>query len=130
MQGIIDRIGSKKIESPNQDYYDFINLLHYTRILSPYSMKILKDIRGKNGILQKIKYETEDGSFFGSEDGVFSRFIQPYQNKDNFNGYRLGMAELVNGGHLNIHPSEDNKYLYIGIPTATKILILYITGKV
>lgn len=124
---IIDRVCSDNIENDDNKYYDYINLLHYTRILSPYALKIIKDIQTPNGLLNSVKYKTKSGDYRGREDIVNSLFLKNYQSEHNFNGYRFGFSELINGGHLQIYSNGEN--LYVSIPTTTKMLNLYLTGN-
>ena len=124
---IIDRICSADVEQDDLKYYKYINLLHYTRVLSPYALKIIKDIQASKGLLHRVKFTMKKGDYNGSNDIVNKLFLKNYQSESNYNGYRFGITELINGGHLKIYSNGES--LYISIPATTKMLNLYLTGK-
>lgn len=123
---IIDRICSTDIEHDDIKYYEYINLLHYTRVLSPYALKIIKDIQTSKGLLNRVKFTTKKGDYNGSNDTINKLFLKNYHCEHNYDGYRFGIIELINGGHLKIYSNGES--LHITIPETTKMLNLYLTG--
>lgn len=99
-----DVSGKDSFSNDEQVYNDYINLLSYAKTLSPYSMRILMGIP-----YESIHGDLGDGR--GQDlDRFCTSFLNKYfkkQSKKNYNGFHLGIWELIDRGFLNLKQNDE-----------------------